>query len=101
MKHRIYNLLKNGYTETKKYTVEDFVKYLYPLKHIIKKSEYFKDIIAQSNDFWHHTNNENRFQLMEDISQIHRANIKDNAYFRIINRFENGDKYGIEVPQED
>lgn len=95
MKNRIYNLLKNGYTETKKYTEQDLIKYLYPLKHLIKRENNL--IMCNRNNFWNHTNNENRWQLMDDISQIHRANIKDNAYFRIINRFENGDRYGIEM----
>ena len=99
MKNCIYNLLKNGYTETKKYTVENFTRYLYLLQYIIEKQEYF--IGCKRNNFWNHTNNENRFQLMHDISQIHRAKMTDGAYFHILNRFENGDRYGIEIPQED
>jgi hypothetical protein len=95
MKNRIYNLLKNGYTETKKYTEQDLIKYLYPLKYIIQTQEYF--IGCKRNKFWDYTNNENRWQLMDDISQIHRAKVTDTAYFRIINRFENGDRYGIEI----
>ena len=99
MKNYIYNLLRNGYTTTKKYTESDFIKYLYFLKYIIE-TKHTNFIGCKRNKFWDYTNNHNRIQLLADIQNIHRAKMTDSAFFHIINRFENGDKYGIEIPQE-
>lgn len=100
MKHIISSILRNGVTTSKKKTLDDYIKYLYPLKYILEIDSDTKWVRCNRNAFWYEPNNQNRIELYHDIMAIHRANIKDDAYFRIINRFENGDKYGIEIPQE-
>lgn len=94
MKKAIIRLLENGYYDGKKYTVDDFIKKFYPLRHIIKAGEL--TVINKPNHFWNFGNNRNRRELIADLSQVHYFNVKDTAYFHIINRFENGDGYGIE-----
>lgn len=94
MKSTILRLLANGYTSTKKYTVDDLIRYFYPLKHLIQKRP-DGNIWLNSNNFWKSSNNENRLALIHDI---HKAKMHDlrSHYYSIINRFENGDAYGID-----
>ena len=100
MKQIIITILSNGFTTSKKYNLEDCIKYLYFLKYIFKTNSFTNCVCCNDNVFWLVSNNQNRIELLHDIIAIHKADIKDSAYFRIINRFENGDKYGIEIPQE-
>lgn len=67
MKNAIIRLLSNGYYDGKKYTVDDLTKKFYILKHIIRAGKELK-VENKPNNFWN---------------------------FHIINRFENGDGYGI------
>ena len=95
MKNLIQTILRTGLTKSKK-PLEDYIKYLYPLKHILTVNQ-FGLVVCNDNGFWKPENNQNRTELLHDIYGINKKNIKDHSYFRIINRFENGDKYGIEV----
>ena len=95
MKKIILNLLKNGYVKTKKYTVEDIIKYLYIFRGLIYFDAEAEMIRCNSNPFWSGDNVEKRIDLFRDIMSMKRKDIKDSYYFRILNRFENGDKYGI------
>jgi hypothetical protein len=94
MKNAIYNLLKNGYYNGRKYTIDDMCKKLYFLKYIARADEVLQ-VRTKSNSFWEYTNNDKRIELLHDLFRVHQFKITDNAYFHIINRFENGDGYGI------
>ena len=94
MKNAIYNLLKNGYYNGKKYTLDDMLKKLYFLKYIARADGGLQ-VMTSRNKFWDYTNNSNRIDLLHDLYSVHQFKLTDNAYFHIINRFENGDAYGI------
>ena len=94
MKNAIYNLLKNGYYNGKKYKIDDMCKKLYFLKYIAKNGEVLQ-VDINHNPFWDYTNNHNRWELLRDLTKVRRFKISDSGYFHIINRFENGDSYGI------
>lgn len=94
MKNAIYNLLKNGYYNGRKYTIDDMCKKLYFLKYIARADEVLQ-VRTKSNTFWEHTNNDKRIELLHDLYGVHKFSVTDIGYFRIINRFENGDGYGI------
>lgn len=95
MKRIISTILRNGFTKSKK-DLKVFVNYLYPLQYILKKND-LGWVICNDNPFWRAENNKNRTELYHDVYAIQRAKITDASYFHIINRFENGDRYGIEV----
>lgn len=94
MKKIIIGLLARGYTTTKKYTLDDLTRAFYPLNHIVKVNE-LGWIRCNSNSFWKHTNNINRCELIADLATAKLGDIKSNLY-HILNRYENGDHYGIE-----
>ena len=52
-------------------------------------------ICCNHNKFWSYENNKNRIELIKDI-QNYNKNILKGSKFTIINRYENGDAYGIE-----
>ena len=93
MKQTIIRLLSNGVVASRKYTADDLIKAFYPLQYLIKQEG--RLIMCNRNNFWNVENNDNRAQL---IHKLHRARLHDmhTDYFLIINRFENGDAYGIE-----
>lgn len=95
MKSRIRTILRKGFSKSKK-PLEDYVEYLYPLKHILTVNE-VGWVTHNNNLFWETENIRNRTALFNDIGSIQKKSISDAAYFRIINRFENGDKYGIKI----
>ena len=95
MKNLIGTILRTGLTKSKK-PLEDYVKYLYPLKHILTVNQ-LGWVVCNGNGFWKPGNNQNRTELFNDVYGIHKKSITDNNYFHIINRFENGDRYGIEL----
>ena len=95
MKNIILTLLKKGYTNSKKYSVEDLNHYLFNLSGLFVNDGNI--IKASNNAFWDYKNIKNRKELLRDIKGISRRNIKDLAYFRILNRFANGDKYGVQT----
>ncbi|OLA94862.1 MAG: hypothetical protein BHW64_01825 [Candidatus Melainabacteria bacterium LEY3_CP_29_8] len=97
MKKIISNLLSSGFTKSKK-PMEEFTKYLFILKYILKVNE-LGWITCNDNAFWKAENNQNRIDLMHDVLAIHKKDIRDTSYFHIMNRFANGDKYGIEVTE--
>lgn len=96
MKNIIIKILTTGFSTTRKYKLQDLCKWLYPLQYILRDGNGLS-ICCNENKFWSSENNGNRSELLLDICGIRRRNMTDDAYFRIINRFENGDKYGIEV----
>lgn len=95
MKNKIRTILKSGFTKSQT-SLEEYVKYLYPLKYILGVNE--KGWVAYNNNpFWRAGNIRNRTALFNDIANIQKKSVSDAGYFHIINRFENGDKYGIEI----
>ena len=93
MKNLINTILRTGFTRSQK-PLEDYIKYLYPLKYILRVGE-AGFVCCNHNPFWRFENKQNQMELYHDIRGVHRRSMTDDAYFRIINRFENGDKYGI------
>lgn len=100
MKHIIAGILRRGYTASKKVTAKDCRGFLYPMQYILEDAEpgLGMTVRCNQNPFWSPDNHQRAAELMHDILAIHRHNIMDGAYFHILNRFENGDRYGIEVP---
>lgn len=94
MKKIILGFLARGYTTTKKYTLDDLTKAFYPLKHIAQTRP-DGNIWLTSNNFWQDHNNRNRYELIADLTTAKLGDIKNNLY-HILNRYENGDHYGIE-----
>lgn len=94
MKNTISTVLKTGITKSKK-PLEQYVKYLYPLKFILNTNE-MGDVVGNDNKFWKPENIQNRMEFCKDVLRIGRKTMQDDGYFRILNRFENGDGYGIE-----
>lgn len=97
MKNLIVTVLQSGFSTTKK-PLADFIKYLYITKYIFHTDSLGR-ITHNDNPFWKPENRKNRVQLLRDVHSIHRNNVQDSAYYTIINRFENGDKYGIAVEE--
>ena len=95
MKKSITTILRKGVTTSTK-SIADFVGYLYPLEHVLCVNE-SGFVACNDNAFWAFENMQNRRDFYHDICRIEKRSVQDNAYFRILNRFENGDKYGIEV----
>lgn len=98
MKKIIAGILRRGFTSSKKVTLKDCVEYLYPLKYILEESDlgqFGMSVRCNQNPFWSKDNSQRIMELHNDIMGIHRAHITDTCYFRILNRFENGDGYGI------
>lgn len=93
MKKIIIGLLARGYTTTKKYTLDDLTKAFYPLKHIAQQDGHI--IRTKNNNFWNYENNRNRCELIADLASAKLGDIKSNLH-HILNRYENGDHYGIE-----
>ena len=93
MKQTIIRLLKNGYSVSQKYTADNLIKAFYPLQYIIQQDG--KMIRTKSNKFWDYNNIDKRAALIQDLSFARLHNMKG-RYFNILNRFENGDGYGIE-----
>lgn len=94
MKNIISKIIRTGCTTSKK-PIEDFINYLYPLRHIITCNPKTGLITCNDNPFWNAENIDNRKALVYEISNIRKHNITDHHYFSIINRFEHGDKFGI------
>ena len=97
MKNIILTILRTGFTKSKK-SLEDLTEYLFILKYILRVNE-IGFISCNNNAFWKAENNNKRMELINDILGIHKKDIKDECYFHIINRFANGDKYGIEITE--
>lgn len=97
MKNIIVTILRTGFTKSKK-PLKDFTEYLFILKYILKVNE-FGFITCNNNAFWNIENKNKRIELINDILGIHRKGVRDISYFHILNRFTNGDKYGIEVTE--
>lgn len=95
MKQIIIGFLARGCTTTKKYTLDDLIKAFYPLKHIATTNEFGWIVTNRKNKFWNVENNGNRCELIADLTTAKLGDIKSNFY-HILNRYENGDHYGIE-----
>ena len=94
MKNTIIRILKYGHYNGKKYNIEDVYKKIYFLQNVLEKNKYFP-IAIKNNKFWSKENLKNRAELIVDIMSVTRFSFTDTAYFHIVNRFENGDGYGI------
>lgn len=101
MKKIVAGILRRGFTTSKKVSAKGCRNYLYPLQYILEDTEpgLGMTVRCNSNPFWDPQNNKRIHELMYDILGIHRHNIMDTCYFNILNRFENGDRYGIVVPE--
>ena len=95
MKKSITTILRKGFTTSGK-PLADFISYLYPLKHVLCVNG-SGQVTCNNNAFWSLENMHNRRDLYHDICSIEKKTVADNSYFHILNRFENGDRYGIEV----
>ena len=93
MKNLTLKILRTGYS-TSKIPLEDYTKYLYLLKYIFNTDSTGR-VSCNDNPFWEHTNQKNRMDLYHDIMNMRGKKLTDGYYYKIINRFENGDKYGI------
>lgn len=99
MKKIISNLLNTGSTKSKK-PIEEFVDFLFILKYILRVND-LGYVTCNDNAFWKAENEKNRKDLVIDVLCIRRKkDMKDMGYFHIINRFANGDKYGIDDSEE-
>lgn len=96
MKKLIVNALCKGYYAGTKYTAEDFFKVLYILKYVFEGGAVF-NLQIKNNLPW---SREQRVALISDINKVHNFSIKDTYYFHIINRFENGDGYGLKISEK-
>lgn len=94
MKNVLLTLLRTGVSNTKKFKVEDFAKYLPGVANLLFEQREW-GITAKSNDFWKHDNNPRAGELRHDIEAVKRASVRDISYFHILNRLNNGDRYGI------
>ena len=94
MKNVLLTLLRIGVSNTKKFKVEDFSKYLPGVADLLFEQREW-GITAKSNDFWKHENNDRIAELRHDIEAVRRASVRDMNFFHILNRLANGDKYGI------
>lgn len=101
MKKIIAGILNRGYTTSKQASLGNCIAFLYPLKYILEDSpmEDGMTVRCNHNPFWAPENIQKRSELIRDIQGIHRRNIMDGRYFHILNRFENGDRYGIVIDQ--
>ena len=93
MKRAVIKLLKSGRTSSRK-PLSECVKFWYPLRGVVMVNQKGK-IVANDNPFWSDENQQNRKELIWDIESIQKKNIMDRSYFHMINRYENGDAYGI------
>lgn len=93
MKKIISHILLAGYSTTKT-PLFALVNYLYPLKYILVSGG---PITIQGNDnpFWSPANNQRRIELYHDVMGMHGRSMKKGTYRAILDRFENGDGYGI------
>ena len=92
MKKILINLLEKGYSKTKKYDIKQLENFCYILKGLFTKK--YNMICCNSNKFWHYENNNNRWQLIQDLKG-YQKDITKGTKFTILNRYENGDAYGI------
>ena len=99
MKKIIDTLLRTGYSKTTKYSTQDLEKYLYILRGLFEDTGY-GHIKVKANKFWNQDNSKNRLDLIRDMKSCQK-DIRKGSLFHILNRFENGDKYGIDQPAWD
>ena len=95
MKNIIEMIIRTGFSKSKR-PLEKYIRYLYPLEYILTINE-LGWVVCNDNEFWNPENNQKRLEFLQDIHKISKKSMKDNSYFHFINRFENGDRYGIEV----
>lgn len=99
MKKILINLLCCGCSNTKKYKVKDFAKYRPGVAHLIFQQHPW-GVSSRNNDFWKDENKERREQLRNDINNVKRTSSNDQGFFLIINRLNNGDRYGISLSEK-
>lgn len=101
MKQIVAGILRRGFTTSKKVTLKDCTGYLYPLRYILTEGNpaFGQSVVMNDNPFWKPENRKNQTDLLYDILGIHRHSVMDTCYFHILNRFENGDRYGIVVTE--
>ena len=93
MKRTMSAILRNGFTKSKKITLEDMTEKLYFLPEILTKDGFFT-VQSNGNPFWKPDNFKNRMQLLHDIQS---ADLREGyPFYTVYNRYENGDAYGIE-----
>lgn len=93
MKQIIANILRAGYSITQT-PLFALVNYLYPLKYILVSGGP-TSICCNDNPFWGPCNAERRMELAHDVMGMHGRSMKKGTYRAILDRFENGDGYGI------
>ena len=98
MKKTIADFLSNGCYKGNKYNANDFIQKLFFLKYLISDTAVLKSVYCNDNPFWLPQNTTFREELIQAVQNIKRFSVNDTAFFEIIDRFENGDAYGIRKP---
>lgn len=75
MKNTISTILRSGITKSKK-PLEEYIKYLYPLKFIFSTNE-MGYVVGNDNKFWERENIQNRTELCKDVLRIGRKTMQD------------------------
>jgi hypothetical protein len=99
MKRMIMTILQQGFSTAKNkkgHNLDDLIHYFPPLKHLVEKCDVM-NIRCNKNPFWSKSNNENRNALYYDFFRVLQASSKDPTWVSILDRIENGDKYGIKI----
>ena len=96
MKNILIGLLKRGHTSTKKYTADDLVRAFYPLNGMIAVCPVTGYIrIVEGHPFIQPDNLKKRMELLYDLRMARFKDFSNPYTYRIFNRIENGDGYGI------
>lgn len=93
MKKTIAHILRGGHSVTQT-PLFALVNYLYPLKYILVAPGPTA-ISCNDNPFWGPSNLQRRLELAHDVMGMHGRSMKKGTYRAILDRFENGDGYGI------
>lgn len=94
MKNILVNLLRTGFSTSKK-SIDEICKGYWELKQLFIQENGF--IRCASNKFWSYENNQNRLNLIHIIARTKRATITDGWHFTYLNNMANGNKFGMEI----
>ncbi len=93
MRRAVVKLLKTGQTSSRK-PISEFIRFWYPLRGVIMVNQKGK-IVANDSSFWSKENEQNRNELIGDVLNMKKRSMTDRSFFHMVNRYENGDAYGI------
>lgn len=93
MKQIIKNLLNTGYSRTTKGA--EILNRYFMLRPAVTLLDNGNLKANRANAFWSQGNNANRIELACDVVLSHKWSATDRYCFHILNRFANGDAYGM------